>query len=256
MMCLQAHDLEIRVPGRTLCAGFTVQLAVGENWAILGANGSGKTTLVHTLGGLRPIEGGRVTLNGRDIADYPHRTRARHLSVLFQDYDAAFPATVLEAVLTGRHPYLSRWQWQDDADDMRFAEDALAAVGLSGFGARRLATLSGGERRRVEIAAVLAQDAPVCLLDEPTNHLDLRHQIVILELLTQRAKAGQYLNLLVLHDVNLALRFCTHALLLFGNGEQLYGKLPGIVDEEALERLYGCPIRKIELVDGLFYVPA
>lgn len=255
MTRLETHELDIRVPGRTLCTGLSLRLSVGENWAILGANGSGKTTLMHTLAGLRSADGGRVTLDGRDINDYPYRVRARNLGVLFQDYDAGFPATVMETVLTGRHPYLSRWQWQDDVDDVRLAEDALAAVGLDGFGGRRLATLSGGERRRVEIAALLTQNPPVCLLDEPTNHLDLRHQIDMLELLTQRGQQARHLNLLVLHDVNLAMRFCERALLLFGNGECLYGELPTMLDADTLGRLYGCPIRKIQAADETLYVP-
>ena len=255
-MHLQVDRLDVRVPGKSLCAGLTLQLGPGENWAVLGANGSGKTTLLHTLAGLRSADDGRVLLEGRDISDYPHRMRARHLGVLFQDYDTAFPATVLETVLTGRHPYLSRWQWQDDADDVGIAETALSAVGLAGFEHRRLSTLSGGERRRVEIAAVLAQDPPVLLLDEPTNHLDLRHQIEILQLLTRRQQQRATLNVLVLHDINLALRFCTHALLLFGDGECRHGELPGILDAATLRDLYGYPIRKYDTADGVFYGPA
>ncbi len=255
-MHLHTDRLDIRVPGKTLCAGLTLKLGPGENWALLGANGSGKTTLLHTLAGLRSADGGHVSLGERDIRDYPHRMRARHLGVLFQDYDVAFPATVLETVLTGRHPYLSRWQWQDDADDVRLAEAALAAVGLAGFEARRAYTLSGGERRRAEIAAVLAQDPPVLLLDEPTNHLDLRHQIEILQLLTQRRQQRDALSVLVLHDLNLATRFCTHALLLFGNGECRHGELPDILDTETLEMLYGYPIRKFETANGVLYGPA
>ncbi len=255
-MCLETQELAIRVPGRTLCLGLNLKLSVGENWAILGANGSGKTTLMHTLAGLRPADAGQVILDGRDINDYPHRARARHIGILFQDYGAGFPATVMETALTGRHPYLSRWQWQDDIDDVRLAKDALTAVGLDGFEARRLATLSGGERRRVEIAALLTQDPRVCLLDEPTNYLDLRHQIDMLELLAQRGRQAKCLNLFVLHDVNLALRFCTHALLLFGNGECLHGEMPSILDAERLRRLYGCPIRQIESTGRAFYTPA
>ena len=255
-MNLRTHSLEIQVPGRTLCTGLDLQIDPGQNWAILGANGSGKTTLLHTLAGLRPAARGTVTLDGRGIGSYAHRERARYLGLLLQDYGEAFPASVMETVLSGRHPYLSRWQWQDDIDDLRLAQAALGAVGLVGFAERALATLSGGERRRVEIATLLAQDPPICLLDEPTNHLDLRHQIAMLELLTQRRRRIEGFNVLVLHDVNLALRFCSHALLLFGRGECLYGKIADVLDAESLERLYSCPIRKIETEDQLFYIPA
>ncbi|MFQ5994823.1 MAG: ABC transporter ATP-binding protein [Acidiferrobacterales bacterium] len=256
MIRIEAHDLNVRVPGRTLCAGLSVRLRAGENWAILGPNGSGKTTLVHTMAGLRVPDDGRVVLNGSDIGAHSSRARARLLGVLLQHYDAAFPATVAEIVLTGRHPYLSRWQWHDDADDIELANSALAAVGLADFGPRRLSTLSGGERRRVEIATLLTQDPPVCLLDEPTNHLDLHHQIDVLRLLAERRWRPGCLTVFVLHDVNIATRFCTHALLLFGNGQYRYGKLPSILDTETLEQLYGCPIRPIEDAEGTFYFPA
>lgn len=255
-MNLQTHTLEIEVPGRTLCTGLNLQIDPGQNWAILGANGSGKTTLLHTLAGLRPPASGTVTLDGRGITSYPHRERAKYLGLLLQDYGSAFPASVMETVLSGRHPYLSRWQWQDDIDDLRLAEAALSAVGLDGFADRALATLSGGERRRAEIATILAQDPPICLLDEPTNHLDLRHQIEILEHLTHRRRRVAGFNVLVLHDVNLAVRFCSHALLLFGGGECLYGKITDVLDAENLERLYGCPIRRVEAQDMSFYTPA
>jgi iron complex transport system ATP-binding protein len=195
-------------------------------------------------------------LGERKIGEYSHRARARHVGVLLQDYGAAFPSTVIETVLSGRHPYLSRWRWQDDTDDLRLATEALTAVGLSDFADRSLATLSGGERRRVEIATLLAQDPPIRLLDEPINHLDLRHQIEMLQLLTALRNRADGFNVVVLHDVNLAARFCTHALLLFGNGECLYGKLADVLQATTLERLYGCPIRRIEANGERFYIPA
>lgn len=255
-MQLQTHELDIRVPGRTLCSALNLRVSAGENWAVLGANGSGKTTLLHTLAGLRAPDAGAVTLDERSIGKYSHRARARYVGVLLQDYGDAFPSTVIETVLSGRHPYLSRWRWQDDADDLRLAEQALASVGLENFADRSLVTLSGGERRRVEIATLLTQDPPIRLLDEPINHLDLRHQIEILRLLTTGRMRGEGFNMVVLHDLNLAARFCTHALLLFGNGECLYGKLAEVLQAEVLERLYGYPIRQIEAEGRLFYTPA
>jgi iron complex transport system ATP-binding protein len=254
-MQLQTHALEVRVPGRTLCSELNLRINDGENWAVLGANGSGKTTLLHTLAGLRAPDAGSVTLGERNIGEYSHRARARYVGVLLQDYGDAFPSTVIETVLSGRHPYLSRWRWQDDADDLRLAQQALALVGLQHFADRSLITLSGGERRRAEIATLLAQDPPIRLLDEPINHLDLRHQIEMLQLLTAGCRRADGFNMIVLHDVNMAARFCTHALLMFGNGECLYGRLADVLQTATLERLYGCPIRRIEADGKSFYTP-
>jgi len=214
---LRTDRLTLRVADRTLCDRLDVDFNAGENWVILGANGSGKTTLLHALAGLRAPDQGGVMLDDIPVRDTPHRRRARRMGMLFQDFESAFPATALETVLTGRYPRLERWQWES-TEDYRAAEAALEAVELAGFAQRPLATLSGGERRRVEIAALLAQDAPICLLDEPTNHLDLRHQVRILEMLAGRVHRPGHLNIFVLHDINLAARFVTHGILLFDDG--------------------------------------
>ena len=255
MALLDTLDLALAVAGRTLCRQLSVRFESGENWVILGANGSGKTTLLHTLAGLRLPDGGNIRLDGIDIGRMPPRRRARQVGVLFQDFEATFPATVLETVLTGRYPHLERWQWEG-IEDYRAAEAALEAVGLAGFAHRQLATLSGGERRRVEVAALLAQDAPVCLLDEPTNHLDLHHQVRILELLSARARRPGQLNIFVLHDVNLAARFGPHGILLFDDGEHLHGALSDILQRQNLERLYHCPLREIHADGVSWFLPA
>ena len=252
---LRAQNLTLTIAGRTLCANLNVSLEAGENWVILGANGSGKTTLLHTLAGLRAPDAGMVSLDNEEIGKIPARTRARRLGVLFQEAESEFPATVIETVLTGRYPHLDRWQWEG-AEDYRAAEAALEAVGLNGLARRSLATLSGGERRRVEIAALLAQDAPICLLDEPINHLDLRHQVQMLDLLADRVHRPGHLNLFVLHDVNLALRFGTHGILLFGNAECLHGPLSELLNRPNLERLYHCRLHEIRDNGTGWFLPA
>lgn len=252
---LRAQNLTLSIAGRTLCADLNVNLGAGENWMLLGANGSGKTTLLHTLAGLRAPDTGTVSLDNDEINKIPARARARRLGVLFQDRESEFPATVIETVLTGRYPHLDRWQWES-AEENRAAEAALEAVGLNGLSRRPLATLSGGERRRVEIATLLAQDAPICLLDEPINHLDLRHQVQILDLLADRAHRPGHLNLFVLHDVNLALRFGTHGMLMFDNGECLHGPLSEMLNRANLERLYHCRLQVIHGDGTGWFLPA
>jgi iron complex transport system ATP-binding protein len=254
MPTLRAEELSLSIAGRRLCDKLTVTLHAGENWVILGANGSGKTTLLHAFAGLRTPDGGCVCIDDSTISEIKPRMRAQIIGVLFQDPESAFPATVLETVMTGRYPRLDRWQWEGK-DDYRAVEMALAAVGLEGLAQRPLATLSGGERRRVEIATLLTQDAPICLLDEPTNHLDLRHQVQILELLANRTHHPGHLNIGVLHDVNLATRFSTHGILLFDNGECLHGPLPEVLNRANLERLYHCRLREIHDQDTDWFLP-
>lgn len=236
------RNVTLEVGDRVLCRDLSLDINAGENWAILGANGSGKTTLLHAIAGLTAPARGSILLDGRDLRSWPGRERARQIGLLFQDYGLIFPTTVLETVLTGRHPHLSRWAFEDD-EDIRRAKDALHEVGLTGFEERLVSTLSGGERRRMEIAALLAQDAPVCLWDEPANHLDLRHRGEILRKLTARTARPGHLNIVVLHDVNAAWQLCTHALLLFADGATASGRMSEILTPDALQRLYGCAFR-------------
>jgi iron complex transport system ATP-binding protein len=248
MALLETRHLRLAIGARLLCADLSLAFNAGENWAILGPNGSGKTTLLHALAGVRDVTPGTVMLDGSEMARVPARARARRLGLLLQDYETGFPAAVLETVLSGRHPHLGPLQWEGAAD-YAAAHAALTAVGLGDLTARSLSTLSGGERRRVEIATLLAQDAPILLLDEPGNHLDLHHQTDVLALLAARTRQSGHLNLFVLHDINAAMRFCNHALLLFGDGEAVHGPLAEVVTLTTLERLYRCRLR--ELRDGM-----
>ena len=189
---LSCRGLALAVPGRTLCAGLDLDVHAGECWAIVGPNGAGKTTLLAALAGLRPPAAGEIAYDGTPLPALAPRERARRRGWLPQDSVDFFPATVLETVLVGRHPHLARWQWET-ADDVGRAQRALADVGLAGFDARQVGSLSGGERRRVALAALLAQDPDLILLDEPSSHLDLVHQIAALEVLARarpRARQG------------------------------------------------------------------
>lgn len=246
MARIETRHLTLARGGKTLCADLNVAFNAGENWVILGANGSGKTTLLHTLAGLFPPTRGEVLLDGQPIGAYPARARAKLVGVLFQDEEAVFPATALDTVLTGRHPHMRRFAWANETE-RQHAYTALARVDLAGFGARDLNSLSGGERRRVEIAALLAQETSICLLDEPTPQLDLRHHRDILALFQTRVLAApeRNLNVFVLHDLNAAARIGCQALLLFGDGEWRAGPAADMLQPAWLERVYGCSVRKI-----------
>ncbi len=240
---LQAQGLDVAIGARTLCRGLDLTLQGGECWAILGGNGVGKTTLLHTLAGLRAPAAGSVLLEEQTLDRLPRRRVARRLGLLPQDSVDPFPASVLETALIGRHPHLGRWQ-QEGPDDLARARAALEAMSLSDLAARRTDTLSGGERRRLAVATLLTQDPQLLLLDEPTNHLDLHQQIVLLERLRGLAGAGRGV-LMVLHDVNLAARFCDHLLLLFGDGSWQAGAADPLLDAALLSRLYGHPVAAV-----------
>ena len=250
---LSTRALAVQIAGKQICAGLDFDVAPGECWAILGRNGAGKTTLLHTLAGLRAPEAGVIEVVGRPLATLTRRELARLRGVLPQDDNDAFPATVLETVLVGRHPHLSRWQWEGE-DDIRVARHALDATDMAGTEARNVGTLSGGERRRVALAALLAQEPRLFLLDEPASHLDLAHQLALLDRLVALVRSEGRAAVMVMHDVNLALRYCDRALLLSA-GEAVAGRAVELLTSERLSRLYGVPLQELDTSHGRVFAP-
>lgn len=249
---LAARALDVAVAGRVLVHGLELEARRGDFIAVLGNNGVGKTLTLHTLAGLRAPAAGAVDLDGRDIAAWPGRERARRLALLPQVTDDPFPSTVLDTALIGRHPHLPFWQWEGAEDHAR-ARAALTAVGLSDLAPRAVDSLSGGERRRLDVATLLAQDAPVCLLDEPTNHLDPQHRHEVLALFRARADAGGVV-IATLHDPTLAARWATQALLLSGDGRWQFGAVAEVLTAGALSALYAVPVEEIAWRGGRVFV--
>jgi iron complex transport system ATP-binding protein len=233
---LECVGVDIGVESRTLVRGLSFGVCAGSLLAILGPNGSGKSLSLHTFAGLRQPQAGQVLIAGKPMREWQRRDLARQLALLPQNVEDPFPANVLETVLLGRHPHIPRWQWES-AEDMAIARDALAEVGLSGYESRDVYTLSGGERRRAALAAVLAQTPRLFLLDEPTNQLDPNHQLESLQLLRVRADAGAAV-IATLHDANLAARFADHALLIGKHGDWRFGTAQDTLTAEHLSTLY------------------
>ncbi len=254
MNALSLQQLTVRIAGKTVCRNFDLDLAPGRVIGILGGNGVGKTTLLHTLAGLRDAEAGRAVLFGDDFETLGRRGVARRLALLMQDQEDPFPATVLETCLIGRHPHIGFWQWESP-DDLRTARKALRVTGMESLEQRDVHELSGGERRRLAIATVLAQDPKIFLLDEPVDQLDIFHQMKLLAHFRQLASEENRLVLMSLHDVNMAARFCDEVILMFGDGELLHGETYKVLTTANLERLYRIPVRMIVTEDALFFQP-
>ena len=251
---LQTDSLRVRIADVQVCDGLDLQVHPGESWCILGRNGTGKTTLLHTLAGLREPDGGTILLNDRPLQQLSRRQIARQAGLLPQDHRDSLPASVLETVLIGRHPFLGPLQWES-RDDIRTARLALQSVGLQDLERRNVATLSGGERRRLGIATLLTQDPALMLLDEPTNHLDLHHQVQVLELLQRQVRDNGKSVIMVMHDINLAARYCNRFLLLLGEGRTARGSAVEVLTHELLERLYAHPLESVAGPHGTVWLP-
>ncbi len=251
---LEIGSLRVEVAGYTVCQGLNLALYPGQCWAMLGVNGVGKTTLLHTLAGLRPAQSGNVFLKGAPLEQLTGRARAQQLGLVFQDRPDQFPTTVLETVLASRYPYLGWLGWETERDK-GLVYKALAAVDLANLAHRETTSLSGGERQRLRIAAFLAQDTALGLLDEPLNHLDPAYQVRIISHLVERARHQGGALLMVLHDVNLAARFCDHCLLIHGDGTTSAGSTEEVLTENSLQRLYHHPIVPVVTPWGRGWLP-
>jgi iron complex transport system ATP-binding protein len=256
---LSAQRITLRAGARTLLADFTHTFYPGESWCIAGPNGAGKTTLLATLAGLRRPAAGHVEIDGMPVHDWPPVRLAQRRALLPQTAHDAFSASVLDVVLLNRFPHLSGWGWER-AEDRAAAHEALAQLGLAEFAARDVLSLSGGERQRVALAATLCQHAPLMLLDEPLTHLDLHHQIGCLEALaawsSETGRTPLRTLLFSCHDLNLARRFATHALLLDGAGGAYAGPVRDVLTPARASRAFGYPLTLIRDGDDEALVPA
>ena len=254
MSILHCKSIDLRIAAVRVVNRLDLAIRPGEFWGLLGPNGIGKTTLLKCLAGLLEPASGEVQLESRSILELPRKLLARHLGMLQQHTVYVFDASVMQTVLTGRHPYLGYWE-REGPEELVMAREALRAVDLEGFASRSVTGLSGGEARRLAFATLLVQDPEIMLLDEPTNHLDLRHQVHIMGMIRQRAGDGQRSALAALHDINLAARYCSHVIMLFGDGDWCAGPTDDMLSESSLERLYQCPVERLDSPNGPRFHP-
>lgn len=230
----------------------------GRLTAVVGPNGSGKSSLLRALVGALGVDAGAWLLDGVDLGRLSRRTRAQRMALVEQEAPTDVALTASETVLLGRTPHRSRWGG-DSADDLALAAACLERCGVTHLAERDVATLSGGERQRVHLARALAQEPRLLLLDEPTNHLDIAAQLALLSLVREVADESGVTSVLVLHDLNQALRWCDHVVVL-DTGRVVAAGAPGDVLTPALVRaVYGAESELLHASDGtpvLAYSPA
>jgi len=210
----------------------------GELYGIIGPNGSGKTTLIKAATGLMKRKSGKIEIEGKEISYLSPSHIAQKIAVVMQENNPLLEMNVLDYVLLGRIPYRKSFSFIPNKDDIKIAEEMLSKCGIANFANRNISELSGGERQLVHIAKALAQKPQIIFLDEPTNHLDLAHQYQIMNLLKSLTEKEFICIIVVIHDLNLAGRFCKK-LCLMNHGELiLTGKPEEILNPKILEQIY------------------
>ncbi|GAA3223279.1 ABC transporter ATP-binding protein [Pseudonocardia petroleophila] len=238
---ITASGVTFAYDGTPVLDGVGLAAPAGGVLGLIGPNGSGKTTLLRILyTALRP-RSGAVLLDGEPVVDLPGRELARRIAVVAQESPPELPISVAEMVLLGRSPHRSSLR-SFTGDDHAVAATALRRVGMREHAERSFSLLSGGEKQRVLIARALAQEAGHLLLDEPTNHLDIRYQHEVLGLV----RALGITTVVVLHDLNLAARYCDRLVLLDGGTVAATGPTAEVLRPEVLEPVYRVSVRRFD----------
>ena len=187
--------------------------------AVLGNNGAGKSTLLKCIDRIHRTVGASVTVDGKDILAMSNREMAQLVAFVPQSTEAA-DMTVFDMVLLGRKPYI---KWDATAEDRQTVMDILREMALEKYALRNVSELSGGEAQKVMLARALAQQPRLLLLDEPTSNLDPRNQHEVMQIVRKIALKNQLSVITILHDLNLAIRYCDRFLFLKDAGVFAYG---------------------------------
>ena len=201
-MTLRISDLSCQRGVRTVLHNVSFELQSGAITTILGPNGAGKTTLLRCIAGLLGVRGS-ITWGGRDLTCAAPRDRARLVTYVPQEFAAIYPCSVAEFIALSRYPYLGVLGKLEAADEAA-VQDAIELLSLSALASRNVCTLSGGEMRRVLLAASVTQAAPLLLLDEPTAALDPDRQFETQAILRRLVNERGVTVIQVMHDINLA----------------------------------------------------
>jgi len=251
---LRARDVAMSMGGRVLAQSLAFEIRRAERWCVLGANGSGKTSLLRLLAGMRRPDRGEIELLGKPYEHWDLRLAARTRALLPQGEGYAFHTSVRECVLLGRHPHIGRFGWPGVEDQDR-ADAAMTVMDVVSLAQRDIQRLSGGEQQRTRLAALLAQDPELYLLDEPTTHLDLGHQSALFQHLTALCGSSGRAVVFSTHELSLAARFATHAIVFCGDGRVCCGPNAEVLREDLLRAAFGFPIELSRTSTGTVFVP-
>ena len=213
--------------------------------ALTGPNGSGKSTLLKMLARVSAPAAGTIEFEGRNIREWAPKEYARRVAYLPQDPDPTFPMRALDVVVSGRAPFLGRFEWES-ARDYEEAERALAMCDASNLADRYLDEMSGGERKRVFLARVLAARPKLILLDEPLSSLDISHVQQFSNLLREIVSRTEATVVYATHELNWAAAYCDRILVMQAGALAFDAPPSELMRPDVVRRLFGFEARVVE----------
>jgi ferric hydroxamate transport system ATP-binding protein len=241
----QVRDVSFAVAGRDLLADVCLELAPGHLYGLIGHNGSGKSTLMNLLARQHEPTSGCIVHTGQPLAQWPQRAFARAVGYMAQRLPEATGLKVRELAELGRYPWHGTVGRFTPRDRER-VDRALELTGMSGLADRLVDTLSGGERQRAWLAMLVAQDTHTMLLDEPISELDVAHQMDVMQRVRALCHECGLIVVAVLHDINIAARFCDRLVALREGRLIAEGSPAELIRSDVLERIYGVPMGVVQ----------
>jgi iron complex transport system ATP-binding protein len=256
MVTLTVDGVECRYGSIKIIEDMSLAVKDGDFVGILGPNGSGKTTLLKSISRTLKPHKGTILLEKSDIYRLKSIDVAKQLAVVPQETSIGFSFTALDVVLMGRNPHLARFQMESQSD-MDIARKAMMKTNIWHLAERPVNELSGGEKQRVIIARALAQEPKILLLDEPLTHLDMINQLEIMDLVKELCVKEGLIVLAVIHDLNLAARYCNMALLLNKGRIFSAGTLETVLTSENIRSVFRVDaiVKKSFVTNSLYVIP-
>jgi len=242
---LAVRGISFAYDGTAAVREVSATLAAAQLVALTGPNGSGKSTLLKLLARVLVPSSGGIEFEGRSIRDWQPKEYAKRVGYLPQDPDPTFPMRALDVVVSGRAPFLGRFAWESDADYEEAAR-ALALCDAADLADRYLDEMSGGERKRVFLARVLAGRPKLILLDEPLASLDISHVQQVSMLLREIVKRTEATVVYATHELNWAAAYCDRMLVMQNGAVALDAPPKELMRADIIRRLFGFDARVVE----------
>ena len=237
--------------GKTVLHDANVSFEPGKITVLVGPNGCGKSTLLKSIVRINPHSSGEVLIGGVSIQKMEQKQLARNVAYLAQNKKAP-DISVMKMVLHGRFAHLS-YPRKYRQKDIEIAKNALKWAGMEAESEKSVSKLSGGMQQKVYIAMALAQDADTILMDEPTTYLDVVHQLRLMEMARQLAKAGKAV-VMVLHDLTQALQIADQVVVLKEGKIIAQGTSDEIYESGSLQRAFGVEVERVHTKSGWHYL--